>query len=72
MEKTCFKFIGGTSAKFWNVEVEGSEYTVHYGRIGSLGRKLTKDLGSNWEAIKKASKKIEEKIGKGYGKVSCD
>ena len=35
-----FEFVGGSSAKFWEVSVNGGEVTVCYGRIGTAGQTL--------------------------------
>ena len=36
--KRYFEFIGGSSAKFWEVVVSGNEVTVRFGRIGTEGQ----------------------------------
>jgi DNA ligase-1 len=33
-----FEFVGGTSAKFWEVSMEGSDVTVRFGRLGTVGQ----------------------------------
>ena len=39
-----FEFIGGTSAKFWEVGVTGASVTVRYGRLGTQGQSQIKSL----------------------------
>ena len=64
--KRTFNFNDDKSSKFWSIEVSGSEFTVHYGRIGTNGQTQTKSFGSNEECQKAADKLIKEKTGKGY------
>jgi predicted DNA-binding WGR domain protein len=68
-----FEFVGAdeergtsSSAKFWEVSVEGSAVTVRFGRIGTDGQTKVKDLGSADAANKEADKLIAEKTRKGY------
>ncbi len=60
------EFIEGSSAKFWEVRVEGSEVTVTFGRIGTAGQTQTKSLADPAAAQKHADKLIRQKLGKGY------
>ncbi|MGV3720072.1 MAG: DNA ligase, partial [Actinomycetota bacterium] len=61
-----FVFIGGTSQKFWEVGVDGSEMTVRYGRIGSAGQSKTKAFASEAAAAQQAEKLVAEKTREGY------
>ena len=61
-----FEFVEGTSSKFWEVTVAGSEHTVRYGRIGTDGRALTKSFASPAAAAADAEKLIAKKTAKGY------
>lgn len=61
-----FEFIGGNSAKFWEVDCRGSQVTVRYGRLGTDGQSQTKDLGSPDCARQHADKLIGQKLAKGY------
>ncbi len=61
-----FEFVEGKSAKFWKIEVQGSSYTVRFGRIGTEGQTQTKEFESPAEARKAAQKLIAEKVAKGY------
>jgi predicted DNA-binding WGR domain protein len=66
-----FELSAGTSRKFWEVEVEGSELTVRFGRIGTNGQTQTKTFVSNAKAVAEEAKLIKEKTGKGYREVSA-
>lgn len=46
--------------------MSGSTLTVHFGRIGTEGRRTSKELASNDAALEAAKKLIEEKRKKGY------
>lgn len=61
-----FHFSEGTSNKFWKITVEGSGFTVHYGRIGTAGQVQTKEFASETAAQQAADKLIQEKVKKGY------
>jgi predicted DNA-binding WGR domain protein len=65
-----FEFVGGTSAKFWEVGQSGPEVTVRFGRLGTNGQTQTKDLGSEAAAELHVYKLIGEKLGKGYVEVN--
>jgi DNA ligase 1 len=64
--KRYFEFVEGTSSKFWEVSVCGSELTTRWGRIGSDGQSRTKTFADTAKAQAEADKLIEEKMGKGY------
>lgn len=61
-----FEFISGLSRKFWKVQVEKQNMTVHFGRIGTKGQIQTKTFSSNETAELEAGKLIREKLRKGY------
>ena len=61
-----FEFSDGMSHKFWEIRVEGTEVTVHYGRIGAAGRSLTKSFSDSDHAEDHAKKLIDQKTSKGY------
>lgn len=65
-----FELIGGTSAKFWEVRVDGSDVHVRFGRIGSAGQTTCKTLASSEAASAHAAKLVQEKVGKGYAAVA--
>ena len=64
--KRRFEFVGGSSDKFWELEQNGSEVVVHFGRNGSDGQTDTKTFPNAAAADKFANRKIAEKLGKGY------
>ncbi|PID90708.1 MAG: hypothetical protein CSA97_01510 [Bacteroidetes bacterium] len=55
-----------TSAKFWEVEVNGMRQTIRYGKIGSLGTLKTTDFPDGEKAEKDAQRLIRSKMRKGY------
>jgi DNA ligase-1 len=65
-----FEFVGGSSSKFWEISVQGTEVTVRFGRIGSQGQGNGKSFPDKAAAMKHAEKLIREKTGKGYQEVS--
>jgi len=66
MKKTHLEYSKGTSSKFWEISVKGSEQSVRYGRIGTAGTKKTKAFQSRDDAIADSLKKIARKQAKGY------
>jgi predicted DNA-binding WGR domain protein len=67
--KRRFEFVGGSSAKFWEVTVGKAAVTVCFGRLGTSGQSQTKSFDNAAAAQKHADKLIQEKLGKGY--VEC-
>jgi predicted DNA-binding WGR domain protein len=67
---TRLEFNDGTSSKFWQIEVDGDEHTVTYGRIGTDGASKTKSFDSAEDAQSDADKLIASKLKKGYVEVS--
>ena len=73
MGKRYFEFTGadsdrGTSAsaKFWEVEIDGSELVVRFGKIGATGQTTRKDFANAEAAEAEAAKLIGQKVKKGY------
>ena len=64
-----FEFVGGSSAKFWEITRAGRDVTVRYGRISSAGQTVTKTLTDDAAAVRHADKLIGKKLAKGY--VEC-
>jgi predicted DNA-binding WGR domain protein len=64
-----FEFVGGSSAKFWEITVAGSDVTARFGRMGTDGQVQTKSFGTGEAAERHAEKLIAEKTRKGY--VEC-
>lgn len=67
--KRHFEFVGGNSAKFWEVAVAGCNVTVCFGRIGTTGQEQTKTLADATAAQQHANKLVAEKIKKGYQEI---
>jgi predicted DNA-binding WGR domain protein len=72
-----FEYVGedaqrgvSSSAKFWEVTVEGSTLTVRFGKIGATGQTTIKELASSDEADAQAAKLVAEKTKKGYVEVA--
>lgn len=61
-----FEFVGGGSAKFWEISHRDSNVSVRFGRLGTNGQSQTKDLGSEAAAAVHVAKLINEKLAKGY------
>jgi DNA ligase-1 len=61
-----FEFVGGTSSKFWEIQVQGKDVVVRFGRIGTAGQTQTKSFPDAAQADRHAEKLIREKRGKGY------
>lgn len=65
-----FEFVEGNSAKFWMTEVEGNNFIVVYGRLGTPGQRKEKAFASEALATKEMEKKIAEKVREGYQEVA--
>ncbi|MDP2269564.1 MAG: DNA ligase [Archangium sp.] len=61
-----FEFIEGSSAKFWEIRVEGTTFYTRYGKIGTDGQMTQKDFDSDEKTQSEANKLIAEKTKKGY------
>jgi predicted DNA-binding WGR domain protein len=56
----------GSSHKFYEIILQDSQLTIRYGRIGDSGQTQTKTYPTPDKAKAEASKKIKEKLSKGY------
>jgi predicted DNA-binding WGR domain protein len=54
------------SKKFWQITLAGTAFTVHFGRLGTLGQKQTKRFPTAAAAQNAFYKKVDEKRAKGY------
>jgi predicted DNA-binding WGR domain protein len=61
-----FKFVGGSSQKFWEISLSGDSFTVRFGRIGTGGQSQTKSFADEAKAKREAESLIAEKVKKGY------
>jgi predicted DNA-binding WGR domain protein/cell wall assembly regulator SMI1 len=66
MSARMFELVEGTSKKFWEIAIEGSEVCTRYGKIGTQGQTTRKDEGTADKAQKLHDKLIAEKRKKGY------
>jgi predicted DNA-binding WGR domain protein len=66
-----FEFSAGGSDKFWEIEIEGNDVTVRYGRIGTHGLSQTKNFADATTAKKEHDKLVAEKLKKGYVEVGA-
>ena len=64
--KRYFEFQDSKSYKFWQVEIEGNQFTVTYGKIGTTGQVKVTECTSTEAAEKEANKLAAEKTKKGY------
>ncbi len=64
-----FEFVGGNSAKFWEIDCQGAAVTVRYGRLGTTGQAQSKSFPSPDAADHHTRKLIQQKQAKGY--VEC-
>jgi predicted DNA-binding WGR domain protein len=71
MSRREFQFSEGSSNKFWAITVEGQEFTVEFGRVGTKGQTQTKQFASDAAAQQAADKLIAEKTKKGYREVGA-
>ena len=61
-----FEFSAGRSHKFWEISAVGTEVTVHFGRIGTVGQTQVKSLADAAAAGQYVDKLIGQKLKKGY------
>ncbi|WP_354702148.1 hypothetical protein DSM112329_02501 [Paraconexibacter sp. AEG42_29] len=67
-----FEYVGGTSAKFWEIEQDGAELRIRFGRMETAGQTQVKDLGTAEKATAQAEKLVAAKVGKGYIEQATD
>jgi uncharacterized protein (TIGR02996 family) len=54
------------SNKFWNIELQGTRFSVTFGKVGTKGQTQTKDFPTEEKARQAHDKLVAEKLGKGY------
>jgi uncharacterized protein (TIGR02996 family) len=64
-----FTLTSGKSNKFWNIELQGSRFTVQFGKLGSKGQTQLKDFADEAAARKAHDKLVAEKLAKGYVEI---
>lgn len=70
MSKRRFELVDNRSDKFWEVEVDGRNVKIRYGRNGTDGQTLTKPFDTNAQAARYAKTQIASKLKKGYAEVA--
>lgn len=66
-----FEFVDGSSAKFWEIEVDGSRFVTSWGRLGARGQQKEKSFASPQIAQAAAAKLVSEKVAEGYRETSA-
>jgi uncharacterized protein (TIGR02996 family) len=61
-----FTFSDAKSHKFWAIDVQGTGFTVTYGKIGTAGQSSAKSFATAEKCQAEADKLVREKTGKGY------
>ncbi len=61
-----FVFTDGKSNKFWNIDLQGTSFTVTFGKLGTNGQTQTKEFPDEQAARKALDKLVADKLGKGY------
>ncbi len=61
-----FEFTGGSSNKFWEITLAGTQHTVRFGRIGTNGQTVTKTFENAAAARRDCERLIRSKQAKGY------
>ena len=65
-KKRYFEFADGSSSKFWEVWMDGTDVVTQWGKIGTPGRETRKSFADEAKAQKEYEKLVAEKTGKGY------
>jgi DNA ligase-1 len=65
-DRRYLEFVGGSSSKFWEVTIKGSELHIRYGRIGNQGTTQLKRCDDEVSARREATKLAATKLKKGY------
>ena len=64
MQRYAFK--DGKSCKFWQIEQQGCELHISWGKQGTAGQRQVKSFDSEAQATAAQDKLVKEKTGKGY------
>jgi predicted DNA-binding WGR domain protein len=67
-----FEFSEGTSNKFWEITMSGTDVKTRYGKIGTPGQQTLKEFGDAAAAKKEYDKLVHEKTKKGYEETTGD
>jgi len=66
-----FEFSEGTSNKFWEITMSGTDVKTRYGKIGTPGQQTLKEFGDAAAAKKEYDKLVHEKTKKGYEETTA-
>jgi uncharacterized protein (TIGR02996 family) len=61
-----FVFTDAKSNKFWHIDLQGANFRVTFGKVGSSGQTQVKDFPDALQARKAHDKLVAEKLAKGY------
>ena len=61
-----FEFSEGSSNKFWEITLDGTDVKTKYGKIGTAGQQTLKEFDDAAAAKKEYDKLVHEKTKKGY------
>ena len=61
-----FELSEGSSNKFWEIDLEGTGFTVRWGRLGTDGQTQQKSFPTAAKAQSEHDKLVAEKVKKGY------
>ena len=64
--KRAFIYKDEKSHKFWCIDYSGYDFSVNYGKSGSIGKFEIKEFETEEECLKQAEKLIRSKEKKGY------
>lgn len=59
------------ASKFWEIAVQGTSFTVRFGKLGTEGQTQKKSFGSPALAARAVDAIVAEKVGKGYREVGA-
>jgi len=65
------ELVEGASSKFWEIQLEGTGFTVRWGRIGTNGQTQQKNFATEQKAKDEHDKLLTEKLKKGYSEVGA-
>ncbi|WP_137937957.1 DUF4132 domain-containing protein [Chitinivorax sp. B] len=66
-----FEYVEGNSSKFWEIEQDGSDLNIRWGKIGTNGQSQTKGFADTTKATAALDKLVKEKTSKGYVEVGA-
>jgi len=72
VETVYLELSDGQSHKFYEVTVNGTAVTIRYGKIGTAGQSSTSTHTTPEKAQAEATKKINEKLRKGYRRTGSE